>query len=315
MKKMSLIFMIFLLLFVVASPSLAVTVGLEYVKTDMKEVNNAVADIIKEAGMPIDVKVVFGEMSGDITALNKASGEDLEFIDGKDVDGTTSGANWAQDEAEKEITFGTFLGATGFHLGLTDEVVKLKDDNNKTVAVVATLEMKLPETFLLEQGVSQADVDALFNAGEAAKDAFFDEFTYFKIFDGADPAIEAKDIVKFLKKEYTDSFPDFIEFDADKENRTFTVGITYILMNAAPKDGQPFIVDKTISISEAGEEDTTGVLFIYDGKNNNELRDPVSLGNEKKADPAPSGSSGGCSTGLPLMLTLLGLPILFYRKK
>ncbi|HAH68645.1 MAG TPA: hypothetical protein DCL58_02570, partial [Synergistaceae bacterium] len=82
----------------------------------------------------------------------------------------------------------------------------------------------------------------------------------------------------------------------------------------APGDGEPFVIDKNIVIYEDSEEDAQGVLFIFDGRKNDELRDPVSLGNEETPTP-PSGSSGGCSTGLPLMLALLGLPVIFYKKK
>ena len=104
-----------------------------------------------------------------------------------------------------------------------------------------------------------------------------------------------------------------LTFDVDNVAETLTVGIRYILVDDVPPNGEPFMIDKNIVIID-GTEQTTGVLFIYDGKRDKILKDPVSLGNEAAA-PTPSGSSGGCSTGLPLMLTLLGLPVLFWRKK
>ena len=318
MRKVQLFFTIFLLLFILASPSLAEAAA-TYTEDNMEVVNQAVEDELATAVIPdgVGVDLKFGEITGDIDALHEAIGKELQFVKGGipnisygDIDVEASGANWAEAEAEAAVDFDTFLGAAGYHLGLYLGVIP----ENKTAATVATLEMTLSKEFLVEQGVSQADADALFAADPIdAQITFFDEFTYFKIFDGADPAIDPKDIVEFVKSEYPDSLPSFIEFEVDDVAETLTVGIRYILLDEAPEDGQPFVINKDFVISEDSEEDVSGVLFIFDGNKNNELRDPVSLGNEET--PAPSGSSGGCSTGLPLMLALLGLPIILYRKK
>ena len=319
MRRLQLFITVILLLFVFAAPSFAVA-GPTYTEENMVSVNDVVVQELQDAGIPegIAVNVEFGEISGDISSLNTAVGKELQFIKGGilgqsmgDIDPDATGANWAETEAEEAMDFDTFLGAAGFHLGLFDDAI----DTGKTAATVVTLEMELTKAFLVEQGVSQAEADALFAADPVdAQITFFDEFTYFKIFDGADPAIDPKDIVEFVKSEYTDALPGFIEFEVDSAAETLTVGIRYVLLDEAPEDGEPFVIDKDIVISEESEQDAQGVLFIYDGNKNNELRDPVSLGNEA-VTPPPSGSSGGCSTGLPLMLALLGLPIILYRKK
>lgn len=318
MRKLHLIFTFLLFLFILASPSLAEAAA-TYTEDNMAVVNQAVEDELATAVIPdgVGVDLKFGEITGDIDALHEAIGKELQFVKGGipnisygDIDVEASGANWAEAEAEAAVDFDTFLGAAGYHLGLYSGVIS----ENKTAATVATLEMTLSKEFLVEQGVSQADADALFAADPIdAQITFFDEFTYFKIFDGADPAIDPKDIVEFVKSEYPDSLPSFIEFEVDDVAETLTVGIRYILLDEAPEDGQPFVINKDFVISEDSEEDVSGVLFIFDGNKNNELRDPVSLGNEET--PTPSGSSGGCSTGFPLMLALLGLPIILYRKK
>ena len=312
MRRLQLFTTVVLLLFVFAAPSFAVT-GPTYSEDNLAFINAAVVDELASADIPegIEVNVEFGEITGTIDSMDVAVGKELQFVNQLDIDSENSGANWAESEAEEAMTFETFLGAAGFHLGLNEGAI----DDGKTGAVVTTLEMTMTKDFLVGQGVSQTEADALFAADPVdAQITFFDDFTYFKIFDGADPAIDPKDIVEFIKSKYTDALPGFVEFEVDSAAETLTVGIRYILLDEAPGDGEPFVIDKDIVISEEGEDDVTGVLFIYDGNNNNELRDPVSLGNEAPA-PTPSGSSGGCSAGLPLMLALLGLPILFYRKK
>ena len=312
MRRLQLFITVVLLLFVFSTPSIAIA-GPTYTEDNLALINAAVISELASADIPegIEVNVEFGEITGDVTSLDVAAGKELQFVNQYDINSSNSGANWAEAEAEEAMTFETFLGAAGFHLGLNDGAVA----SGKTGAVVTTLEMTLTKAFLVEQGVSQAEADALFAADPVdAQITFFDEFTYFKIFDGADPAIDPKDIVEFVKSEYTDALPGFIEFEVDSAAETLTVGIRYVLLDEAPEDGEPFVIDKDIVISEESEQDAQGVLFIYDGNKNNELRDPVSLGNEA-VTPPPSGSSGGCSTGLPLMLALLGLPIILYRKK
>ncbi len=312
MRRLQLFITVVFLLFVFATPSFAVA-GPTYDEDNLALINAAVSNELASADIPagIEVNVEFGEITGYITSLDAAVGKELQFVNQLDIDSEKSGAKWAEEEAEEAITFETFLGAAGFYLGLNDGAVA----DGKTGAVVTTLEMTLTKAFLVEQGVSQAEADALFAADPVnAQITFFDKFTYFKIFDGADPEIDPRDIVEFVKSKYTDALPGFIEFAVDKENQKLTVGIRYILIDEAPGDGEPFVIDKNIVIYEDSEEDAQGVLFIFDGRKNDELRDPVSLGNEETPTP-PSGSSGGCSTGLPLMLALLGLPVIFYKKK
>lgn len=312
MRKLQLFITVVLLLFVFAVPSFAVQ-GPTYSEDNLALVNASVVSELASADIPegIEVNVEFGEITGDITSLDAAVGKELQFVNQLNIDALNSGAKWAEEEAEEAMNFETFLGAAGFHLGLNDGDVA----DGKTGAVVTTLEMTLSKAFLIEQGVSQAEADALFAADPVdAQVTFFDEFTYFKIFDGADPEINPKDIVEFVKSKYTDAFPGFVEFEVDSAAETVTVGIRYILLDEAPGEGEPFVIDKNTVIYEDSEDDVQGVLFIFDGNKNNELRDPVSLGSEAPA-PTPSGSSGGCSTGLPLMLALFGLPILFYRKR
>ncbi|MDY9921536.1 MAG: Synerg-CTERM sorting domain-containing protein [Synergistota bacterium] len=320
MKKVKCFFVIFLLLFILGSPSSAEAAAI-YTEDNMVLVNQAVEDELATAVLPdgIGIDLNFGEITGDIYDLHETIGKELQFVRGGtpyiygDIDLDASGANWAEDAAEAAVDFDTFLGAVGYHLGLYLGVIS----ENKTAATVATLEMTLSKEFLVEQGVPLSEANALFAADPIeAQRMFFDEFTYFKIFDGADPAIDPKDIVEFVKAEYPDSMPSFIEFEVDDVAETLTVAIRYILLDEAPEDGQPFVINKNFVVSEYGEYDVTGVLFIFDGNKNNELRDPVSLGSEVVPEPTPSGSSGGgCSTGLTLMLALLGLPVILYRKK
>ncbi len=311
MRRLQLFTTVILVLFASAGISFAGLSGPVYTDDNMTLINAAVLQELASADIPegIGVDVEFGQITGDIASLDAAVGKELKFVD-QMVIADTSGANWAEEEAEEAIDFDTFLGAAGFHLDLADGATAAEE----TAAAVVTLKMELSKAFMIEQGVTETEADELFSEDPMeAQISFFDEFTYFKIFDGADPAIDPRDIVEFVKTSYTDELPGFIEFEIDREAETLTVGIRYVLLDEAPEDGEPFVIDKNIAISEDSEE-TQGVLFIYDGNKNEVLRDPVSLGNEE-VTPTPSGSSGGCSAGLPLMLVLLGLPVLFYRKK
>lgn len=314
MKRLQLFITVVLLLFAFACPSFAADPV--YSTNDMGVLNAEIAAMLTSPPIPdgIQVELEFGRFTeDDVPSIETALEKDVRFFHQMDLSGLPDGsatAGWAgETDLESEMDFDTFLGAAGFYLPTS-----IDQSDPQTLATVVTLKMVLSKAFLVSQGVPQTEVDALFAANPIdAQISFFDQFTYYKIFEGADPAIDPRDIVEFIKSEYTSSFPEFVYFDVDNVAETLTVGIRYILVDEVPPNGEPFMIDKNIVIID-GTEQTTGVLFIYDGKRDKILKDPVSLGNEAAA-PTPSGSSGGCSTGLPLMLALLGLPVLFYRKK
>jgi Synergist-CTERM protein sorting domain-containing protein len=313
MKKLMSFFTVFmLLLFLLASPCFAVA-GPTYTEVGIEMTNAAVQTALSSDAIPITVDLEYGIISGDIASLDFAVGKSLQFITDYSLVSADCGANWAKDEAKEAMSFETFLGAAGFHLKLADGAIS----DDKTAATFVTMEMTLTKTFLLEQGMTQTEADLLFGQSAAdAKVSFFDKFKYFKIFDGAVPAIAPKDIVSFVSSKYTDSVPSFVSFTFADDKKSLTVGIAYVLVNEAPADvKEPFIIDKDIKVlAEDGVTETSGMMFIFDGNPNNELRDPVSLGNEKKTEPAKS-SSSGCSTGLPLVMAMLGIPLFFYYRK
>lgn len=314
MKRLQLFITVVLLLFAFACPSFAADPTLD--PANMAFLNSEIAAMLTSPPIPdgIQVELEFGRFTEEeVPSIETALGKDVRFFHQMDLSGLPDGsatAGWAgETDLESEMDFDTFLGAAGFYLP-----TGIDQSDPQTLATVVTLKMVLSKAFLVSQGVPQTEVDALFAANPIdAQISFFDQFTYYKIFEGADPAIDPRDIVEFIKSEYTGSFPEFVYFDVDNVAETLTVGIRYILVDDVPPNGEPFMIDKNIVIID-GTEQTTGVLFICDGKRDKILKDPVSLGNEAAA-PTPSGSSGGCSTGLPLMLALLGLPVLFWRKK
>ncbi|MDY9921537.1 MAG: Synerg-CTERM sorting domain-containing protein [Synergistota bacterium] len=317
MKKLQLFITVVLLLFAFACPSFAADPTLD--PDNMAFLNGEIAAMLTSPPIPagIQVELEFGRFTeNDVPSIETALGKDIWFFHQMDLSSLPAGsatAEWAGEaDLSSEMDFDTFLGAAGFYLP-----TGIDQSDPKTLATVVTLKMTLSKTFLVSQGVPQTEVDALFAANPVdAQISFFDQFSYYKIFEGADPAIDPRDIVEFVKSEYTSTFPEFVYFDVDNAAETLTVGIRYILVDDVPPNGEPFMIDKNIVIID-GTEQTTGVLFIYDGKRDKVLKDPVSLGDETAPapTPTPSGSSGGCSTGLPLMLVLLGIPFLFYRKR
>lgn len=317
MKRLQLFITVVLLLFAFACPSFAADPTLD--PANMAFLNSEIAAMLTSPPIPdgIQVELEFGRFTEEeVPSIETALGKDVRFFHQMDLSSLPPGsatAEWAgETDLEGEMDFDTFLGAAGFYLP-----TGIDQSEPETLAAVVTLKMVLSKAFLVSQGVPQTEVDALFAANPVdAQISFFDQFTYYKIFEGADPAIDPRDIVDFIKSEYTSSFPEFVYFDVDSAAETLTVGIRYILVDDSPSNGEPFMIDKKIVIID-GTEQTTGALFIYDGKMDKILKDPVSLGNEATPapTPTPSGSSGGCSTGLPMMLALLGLTVIFYKKK
>lgn len=317
----------FLVAFVFVSLFTGVACAVTYSTDEMTGVNAAVADYLASEDIPegIDVDLELGILSGDLTDLNDIVGKELVFVQQESVDPNpdASGASWAEDESKDAMDFETFLGASGFHIGMGSDITG--GSLEKVGAMMATMEMVFTEDSLLAAGVSSGDVEWIFSHenAEEVKNNFFDNFTYFKIFDGADPALDPVDIVSFIKTQYTESFPDFVEFERDVtgDTKTVTVGITFVLLDEASPDGNPLVLDKDVVVDLGDGDSISGLLFIYDGNRNNEFRDPISLGSEAESTSDDGGSSGsssssGCTVGaVSPLAVLLVVPLLMLLKK
>jgi hypothetical protein len=253
----------------------------------MDQVNAAIAGVIAGQPLPItDVDLAFGTTRDGSLPLTVAdSGKNVVFLEsGLKIDPLASGATYQEDTALIEA--GTYLGGMGFYLGHSQAVTA-----TDVAAVLTDCSLTFSRADLIGAGVSVSQVEWLFDVGNSetdVRDEFFSEFTYFKVFEGADPAIPGKDIVAFLMDPAQGlvAFPDFVVFvrtlDPNPANDTIKVGIRYFLLDDAPVDpAQPFVLnkDKSWVLSTDGSTNISmvGVLFIYDGNRDGEFRDPVLL--------------------------------------
>ncbi len=288
--------------------------GADFDGNGMGEVNTAIAGMLPSGeNLPIEkLEVEFGAVSGGENPV-VVNGQTLVFLAGGGIDGENSGAGWA--EGATGVDFETFLGGAGFHLATSGDPTE--GDTDKVGAVLVRVAMTLTSADLLESGVSPEDIESLFDGSvsdDAVAEGFFSRFTYFKAFDGADPALEPVDLGAFLKERYPEGLPGFVEFSRDLNRDEVTVGITYALLDESPS-GEPLFLEDIAW--ELGGESVEGLLVVYDGNRDGVFRDPLVLGaGTLSGEECAEGGSGGCTTFPPLSLfVLLVIPLGAFLRK
>jgi len=285
--------------------------------------NAAVQQAINDLGIPAGTTPIltFGLITSiqdeNLSELGSSLGVVPSYITDANV-GEDSGPSWVEQGEITDMDFDTMLSAMGYYIEIDEvgDVLQAEDDVETVDATLVNMQIQFTRDKLSELGVSDADLEFLFDSPVASADevreSFFDEFTYFKVFDEADPALDPVDIVAWLKEAdgggYVDTFPeDFVDFEISGDN--LTTGVTFTLLDAAPESGADPM--KVLTIEDAVSPD---LFFIWDGNNDGYFRDPVALGSEGSGTSS-SGGSGGCNAGFAPAAFLLAVPLFYLARR
>jgi len=281
----------------------------------MDEVNESIAETLSSGGaLPIEgLAVEFGAVSG-WKAPFSLNGQEVVFVTGSLIDEGASGAEWS--EGASGVVFETSLGGAAFTLVTSGDPTG--GDTGKVGAVLVRVALTLTSADLSERGLSSGDIGAIFDGSvsdDVAAEDFFDRFSAFKGFAGADPALDPVDLVAFIKDDYGGHLSGSVEFSRDLDNRVLSVGVVYVLLDESPAGGPLSLEDIGWSV---GGEHREGLLFVYDGNRDGQFRDPVVLGEgtlQEDGDEPCSGGNGGCSA-VPLSFFAFGflVPLLFLKR-
>jgi hypothetical protein len=266
----------------------------------MDQVNTAIADVVQGMDAPIaGFELAFATLSGaDQISLDTMAGgvmgnaaqvtvtiQDfpLLFAEGSTIDGPNCGATW---QGEDPIGTETYIGGAGFVIALGSGGSLPQVD-----CLATTMTFQISKANLLTFGVPQDAADWLFdpaNSPEEVSAAFFEQFTYHKVFAGADPAIAPQDVIAFLSLAVGEgaSLPDSVSMTRNDNGGlldTLDVSIRYLLLDAAPPVADmPFMFfsQQGWTLSASGGTVATmadGLLMIFDGNRDGSLIDPVIL--------------------------------------
>jgi hypothetical protein len=282
----------------------------------MDDVNEAITESLSSGGaLPIEgLAVEFGAVSG-WKAPFSLNGQEVVFVTGGLLDEGASSAEWA--EGASGVVFETSLGGAAFTLVTSGDPTG--GDTGKVGAVLVRVALTLTSADLSGRGLSSGDIEALFDGSvsdDVAAGEFFDRFSAFKAFTGADPALDPVDLVAFIKDDYGGNLSGSVEFSRDLDNQVLSVGLVYVLLDESPAGDPLSLEDIGWSV---GGENREGLLFVYDGSRDGQFRDPVVLGEgtlqEEEDEPCSEGS-GGCNTG-PLSFLSLGflVPLFLLKRK
>jgi hypothetical protein len=288
----------------------------DFENNGMDDVNEAIAESLSSGGaLPIEeLAVEFGAVSGWKLPFS-LNGQEVVFVTGGLLDEGTSSAGWA--ESAPGVVFETSLGGAAFTLVTSGDPTG--GDTGKVGAVLVRVALTLTSADLSARGLSSGDIETLFDGSvsdDVAAGDFFDRFSAFKAFTGADPALAPVDLVAFIKDDYGGNLSGSVEFSRDLDNLVLSVGLVYVLLDESPAGGPLSLEDIGWSV---GGENREGLLFVYDGNRDGQFRDPVVLGEgtlQEEGDEPCSGGSGGCSA-VPLSFFAFGflVPLFFLKRK